>query len=198
MWAGQCKDLFTVRGSTHSKKIHEVLFRAEVLDALKRYKGASNIHSVGYDTINSYLRNTLKGALSREQIQQVKAIVSILDRVFEDLPPLAAPIVVFRSELIGGREQRQGEIIEFSSFTSTSREREVVEIFPIRDANQPFRIYTILLRAEDRAIDFKNLGTVGNYKFDSESEVLLPRKMKFKIISSQRIGNIEYQTLVPQ
>jgi hypothetical protein len=168
----------------------DVLANTDVKAALKFYKGPGSI------AINGYLRvdPNAKAQIAANLDEIFKSILT-LDRAFSALPPAPSSRTLYRAEPQNGRTFTAGaEPLQFSSYLSTSKDVKIADGFSqfyVAKNGSSF-LFTIILIEGHKSIDFHD---VNGGKTDFEREVLLPRNMRFEIISTKTVGKVEHVTL---
>ncbi len=119
----------------------------------------------GYDKINNYMRYP-----SGKYVSQVHDSIKLIDKAFENSPPLTQDVVVYRG--IRSSYQIEGEFVE-KAFTSTSVNLSIALEF---NNNSKCCIFKINVPKGKKVLPLVNCSENA-----SELEVLLPKNSSFKI-----------------
>lgn len=121
----------------------------------------------GYDKINNYMRYG-----GGKYVSQIHDSIKLIDKAFENSPPLAQDVVVYRG--IRSSYQIEGEFVE-KAFTSTSVNLSIALEF---NNNSKCCIFKINVPKGKKVLPLVNCSENA-----SELEVLLPKNSSFKITS---------------
>lgn len=181
VWAHEALDKHTHLFSPLSPGFYDL--PQETIDMSKAVRSYTGSY---YDDINSVLRKTKKH--NKDHRAHVKGIVKHLDAAFKHKSAkIKKETVVYRGYANNFANHLQaGDIFQDKGFVSTSAKQQLAESWAGSDGT----VMHILTPKGSKALSVKEVSTFG----DSESEILLNRGTKFRIIS--REGNVVHAEII--
>lgn len=162
---------------------HRNIFENQMLSEEERFSLASYISYDDplYEDVNGYHRGTTTEFWYFRELSEIDQQIKLMDQSFNKVPHLPKDLVLFRGQTLGYRKDRpfeNGEIFTDKAYWSTTTRPKNAEVFAGTSG-----VLFIVYSGQKK---FK--GIVLN---ETENEVLLPRDLTFKVMSTKMKKNLQ-------